>query len=205
MSEADVRTDGESGTAPEGQADTNAQAHGETPGIRTATIQWRDQGPLFATRADATGLAYLRGLVAGEGVAPPVAQVLGIDVVKADPGVVRFTMPVQDYFTNHLGFLAGGILSAVVDAALGCAVLSAVPADKDIVTLDLNVDFLRPVREIAGPVTVDAEVVHLGRNRGLAPCRVVDADGRLCAVGKSSCLIRDKAPDGARTAEEGAR
>ncbi|MFE7415151.1 PaaI family thioesterase [Streptomyces laurentii] len=205
MSEADVRTDGESGTAPEGQADADAQAHGQTPGVHTATLQWRDQGPLFATRADATGLAYLRGLVAGEGVAPPVAQVLGIEVVKADPGVVRFTMPVQDHFTNHLGFLAGGILSTVVDAALGCAVLSAVPADKDIVTLDLNVDFLRPVREIAGPVTVDAEVVHLGRNRGLASCRVVDADGRLCAVGKSSCLIRDKAPDAARTAEEGAR
>ncbi|OKI26161.1 hypothetical protein A6A07_29730 [Streptomyces sp. CB03911] len=119
---------------------------------------------------------------------------LGIEVVKADPGTVQFTMPVKNFFTNHLGVLAGGILSTVIDSALGCAILSAIPGDKDIVTLDLNVDFLRPVHEASGLVTVEAEVVHLGRNRGLASCRAVDSAGRLCAVAKSSCLIRDKAP-----------
>lgn len=74
----------------------------------TATIEWRDQGPLFATQAEATGLSYLRGLISGDVVAPPVAQVLGIEVVKADPGRVQFTMPVKNFFTNHLGLLAGG-------------------------------------------------------------------------------------------------
>ncbi|MFC9931756.1 PaaI family thioesterase [Streptomyces sp. NPDC127190] len=164
------------------------------PTTHTATLEWRDQGPLFATQADATGLSYLRGLVSGEIVAPPVAQVLGIAVVKADPGTVQFTMPVKNFFTNHLGLLSGGILSTLIDSALGCAILSAIPEDKDIVTLDLNVDFLRPVHEASGLVTVDAEVVHLGRNRGLASCRVVDSDGKLCAVGKSSCLVRTKRP-----------
>ncbi|MCZ7415188.1 MULTISPECIES: PaaI family thioesterase [unclassified Streptomyces] len=165
-----------------------------SPRTHTATIEWQDQGPLFATNSSASGLSYLRGLISGEVVAPPVAQVLGISVVKADPGAVQFTMPVKNFFTNHLGVLAGGILSTLVDSALGCSILSAIPEDKDIVTLDLNVDFLRPVRGEEGLVTVDAEVVHLGRNRGLASCRVIDADGRLCAVGKSSCLVRSKAP-----------
>ncbi|WP_329620738.1 PaaI family thioesterase [Streptomyces sp. NBC_01255] len=164
------------------------------PSTHTATLEWRDQGPLFATQADATGLTYLRGLISGDIVAPPVAQVLGIAVVKADPGTVQFTMPVKNFFTNHLGLLAGGILSTLIDSALGCAILSAIPEDKDIVTLDLNVDFLRPVREASGLITVDAEVVHIGRNRGLASCQVVDSEGRLCAVGKSSCLVRSKAP-----------
>ncbi|MDH6222922.1 PaaI family thioesterase [Streptomyces pseudovenezuelae] len=170
----------------------------------TATIEWRDQGPLFATQAEATGLSYLRGLISGDIVAPPVAQVLGIEVVKADPGTVQFTMPVRNFFTNRLGLLAGGILSTVMDSALGCSILSAIPEDKDIVTLDLNVDFLRPVHGAPGLVTVDAEVVHFGRNRGLASCRVVDSKDRLCAVGKSSCLIRDKAP-APKGAAEGSR
>ncbi|MCG0283826.1 PaaI family thioesterase [Streptomyces sp. PSAA01] len=161
---------------------------------RTAVIEWRNQGPLFATQAGMTGLDYLHGLISGEIVAPPVAQVLGISVLKADRGRVQFSMPVKNFFTNHLGFLAGGILSTVIDSALGCSILSAIPNDRDIVTLDLNVDFLRPVREASGAVTVDAEVVHLGRNRGLATCRVVDETGALCAVGKSSCLVRPKAP-----------
>ncbi|MDH6623211.1 uncharacterized protein (TIGR00369 family) [Streptomyces sp. LBL] len=166
------------------------------PNKHTATIEWQDQGPLFATQAEATGLSYLRGLISGEIVSPPVAQALDIRVVKADPGVVQFTMPVKTYFTNHLGFLAGGILSTIIDSALGCAILTLVPGDKDIVTLDLNVDFLRPIQEAPGLITVDAEVVHLGRNRGLATCRAIGPDGRLHAVGKSSCLIRDKAPAG---------
>ncbi|MEE1753807.1 PaaI family thioesterase [Streptomyces sp. SP18CS02] len=162
------------------------------PRTHVATFEWREQGPIFATRADESGLSYLQGLVSGEIVPPPVAQVLGIEVTKAEPGAVQFTMPVKNFFTNHLGFLAGGILSTVIDSALGCSILASITPDKDIVTLDLNVDFLRPVSEASGLITVDAEVVHLGRNRGLASCRAVDSEGRLCAVGKSSCLVRDK-------------
>jgi uncharacterized protein (TIGR00369 family) len=165
-----------------------------TPAAHSITFSWREQGPLFAADAEQSGLEYLRGLASGDIVPPPVAQVLGITVVGADPGKVRITMPVRGYLINHLGFLAGGILSTAIDAALGCAVLSAVAPDRDIVTLDVNVDFVRPVTEASGLVTVDAEVVHLGRSRGLATCRALDSDQQLCAVGKSSCLIRSKSP-----------
>jgi uncharacterized protein (TIGR00369 family) len=163
------------------------------PPIRTATFEWREQGSSFASNLEASGLGYLRGLSTGEIVSPPVAQVLGIAVVRADPGRVQFTMPVREFFANHLGFLAGGILSTALDSALGCAVLCAINPSKDMVTLDLNVDFLRPVNEASGLITVDAEAVYLGRNRGLATCRAIDSAGRLVAIGKSSCLIRDKA------------
>jgi uncharacterized protein (TIGR00369 family) len=164
--------------------------------VRTVVVEWRDPGPLFATRPMDSGLEYLRGLASGQVVPPPVAQSLGIEVVSADPGKVRFTMPVKDFLINHLGLLAGGIVGTVIDIALGCAVLSAVRPDQDIVTLDLKVEFLRPVAQESGPVTVDAEVVHLGKSRALAMGRASDGEGRLCAVGTSNCLIRPK-PGGA--------
>ncbi|MFH8387704.1 PaaI family thioesterase [Kitasatospora sp. NPDC018058] len=159
---------------------------------RVATLSWREPGALFATRREESGLEYLRGLMSGEVTPPPVAQVLGITMVNADPGRVRFDMPVHGFVVNHLGFLAGGILSTVIDSALGCAVLSAAAADQDIVTADLSVDFLRPVKTVDGSVTVDAELVHLGRSRAVATCRALDADQRLCAIGRSTCLIRPK-------------
>jgi uncharacterized protein (TIGR00369 family) len=164
----------------------------DTTTSHSATLAWRDQGPLFATNATLSGLEYLRGLIDGTVVAPPVAQVLGIEVIRADEGSVEFSMPVREYFLNHLGLLAGGILSTVMDTALGCSILAAVKPDDDIVTLDLNVDFLRPVRGTSGPVTVTATVVSLGRSRALATCEATDATGQVCAVGKSSCLIRPK-------------
>jgi uncharacterized protein (TIGR00369 family) len=162
---------------------------------RTHSVQlrWQDPGPLFASRPDDSGLDYLRGMADGEVLRPPVAQALGIEVVSADPGKVRFSMPVHPFLLNHLGFLAGGIVSTVMDVALGCAVLSAVRPDQDIVTVDLRVEFLRPVTAQGAEVVVDAEVVHLGRNRALAECRAVDGAGRLVAVGSGNCLIRPKA------------
>jgi uncharacterized protein (TIGR00369 family) len=166
----------------------------ETTAPHRAMLEWHDQGPLLATKADMSGLDYLTGLVEGRIVAPPVAQVMDIAVVSAEQGRVQFSMPVKEFFTNHLGVLAGGILSTVMDSALGCAVLSLVKPDDDIVTLDLNIDFLRPIRRNSGPVTVNAEVVSLGRSRALSTCQAVDVEGRICAIGKSSCLIRPKAP-----------
>lgn len=163
-----------------------------TTTARSTTFRWQEPGPLFATRPELSGLQYLQGMLNGDVLPPPVVQALGITLVRAEPGVVRFAMPVPDHLVNHLGFLAGGILSTVVDAALASAVLSVITPDQDIVTLDLNVDFLRPVVVACGSVTVDAEVVHLGRNRGLATCRAVDSNQRVCAIGKSTCLIRPK-------------
>jgi uncharacterized protein (TIGR00369 family) len=165
----------------------------ETPDqTNSVVLSWRDQGPLFASRPEASGLEYLRAMAAGDVLRPPVAQALGIEVVSADPGKVRFSMPVHAFLMNHLGFLAGGIVSTVMDVALGCAVLSVVRPDQDIVSVDLRVEFLRPVTAAGEEVAVDAEVVHLGRNRALAECRAVDGAGKLVAVGSGNCLIRPK-------------
>jgi uncharacterized protein (TIGR00369 family) len=156
-------------------------------------LRWRDQGPLFATRPHDSGLEYLRAIANGEVLQPPVAQALGIEVVSADPGKVRFSMPVHAFLTNHLGVLVGGAVSTVMDIALGCAVLSAAQPDQDMVTVDLRVEFLRPVTADGEEIVVDAEVVHLGRNRALAEGRAVDGTGKLVAVGSSNCLVRPKA------------
>ena len=156
-------------------------------------LRWEDPGPLFATRPDSSGLDYLRGMADGEVLRPPVAQALGIEVAAADPGKVRFSMPVHAFLINHLGVLAGGIVSTVMDVALGCAALSAIRPDQDIVTVDLRVEFLRPVTAECREVVVDAEVVHLGRNRALSECRATDGAGKLFAVGSGNCLIRPKA------------
>lgn len=158
------------------------------------TLNWQQQGDLFVTKPDMTGLSYLEGLARGEIVMPPVAQVMGIRVVSARRGAVQFTMTVMEPFFNHLGFLAGGVLATGLDSALGCAVLSVLDADMDIVTLDLNVDFLRAVDPRVKLLVIDAEVSHHGRARGLATGRVTDENGRVYAIGKGNCLIRPKIP-----------
>ncbi|MDQ3403974.1 MAG: PaaI family thioesterase [Actinomycetota bacterium] len=160
--------------------------------MKSLTVSWQEQGALFATKADMSGLDYLRGLISGDIVRPPVAQVMGLRPVEVEAGLVRFEMDVLEPFTNHLGFLAGGAVATGLDSAMGCAVLSAIEPDLDIVTLDLSLDFLRPVGPSVPTLYIEGRVSYLGRNRGLATGTVADADGRVLATGKSNCLVRSK-------------
>ena len=123
---------------------------------------------------------------------PPVTQAIGISVKEVTPGHVTFLLDAPEFLTNHLGFVAGGILATALDSALGCAALSALDAALDIVTLDLTIDFLRPTHYGAGTLTIDADAVYVGRNRSLSTGRITGPDGKLVASGKSNCLIRAK-------------
>lgn len=165
---------------------------GKTPAAtRAATLVWQDAdlAELDARSRGISGLEFIRGMIDDQVPRPPVAQALGIVVVSADLGRVHFRMEPQPFMTNHLGVVAGGMLSTALDAALGCAVLTLLPAETDVVSLDLSVDFLRPVLAAGGPVSFFAEVVHSGRRRALAQGRVLDAQERLCVHGRSSCLL----------------
>jgi uncharacterized protein (TIGR00369 family) len=136
-----------------------------------------------------TGLEFIRGMIDDSVPRPPVAQALGISVMDVDLGAVTFRLTPADYMANHLGLVAGGILATALDAALGCSILTALPQDRDIVTLDLSLDFLAPVRLNGGPVSLVARTVHVGSRRALAHGQVLDGTGKLCATGRSSCLV----------------
>lgn len=161
---------------------------------RQSSLSWMeaDTEQLHERARALTGLEFIRGMIDDSVPRPPVAQALGIEVVEVGPGTVTFRLAPAPYMTNHLGIVAGGILATALDAALGCAVLTTLPLDRDIVTLDLSVDFLAPVRSNGGPVSFIARTVHLGSRRALAHGEVLDDSGRLCATGRSSCLVTAK-------------
>lgn len=75
------------------------------------------------------------------------------------------------------GVAHGGALATLLDTALTFALIAA--ADRDWATVDLRVDYLRPVA--IDEVSVRARVVHAGRRTGRAEGEVVDASGATCA------------------------
>ena len=165
-------------------------------GRRSASVQW-DEVDLAGLRERSrgrTGLAFVQDMVGDRLARPPVAQALGVHVLSAEPGRVRFGLDVRPWMVNHLGVVAGGLLGTALDIALGCAALTTQAADSDIVTLDLDVDFLRPVLAGASDqrLPVEAQVVHDGRRRVLAIGELFDTQGRLCVTGRSSCLVQSK-------------
>lgn len=87
---------------------------------------------------------------------------------------------------NPQGSLHGGVLCYVADMAMGMAWASGVAAGETFSTIELKINFFRPVWK--GRLTADAKVVRRGKTVGYVECEVKDEQGRLVAKSSSTCM-----------------
>jgi uncharacterized protein (TIGR00369 family) len=156
-----------------------------------------DHDPVDAARtlAQLDGLSALRAMIAGELPPPPIATLLGFDLVEVDEGRVVFTaVPGPEHY-NPIGMVHGGLAATLIDSAAGCAVHTTLPVGTGYTTTDVQVRFVRPITRDTGRIECIGEVVHRGRTLVTAEARVV-AGERLLAHGTASLLIL---PSDART------
>lgn len=107
---------------------------------------------------------------------PPAALLLGLDIDAVLEGAITFAFTTDDRFSNG-ATTHGGILAAVADFALSTAVLTQLDAGADVVTTNLNVTYLRPVR-LGGRHRCEGRVVHQGRSVAHAEAVMTDDAGR---------------------------
>ena len=131
-------------------------------------------------------LADLKRVVAGELDPPPVAALVGMRLVEIEEGRAVFELDAGPQHASPLGTLHGGILCDVADAAMGCAHASCLQAGESFTTLELKINFLKPVWR--GRLTAVARVVKAGRTVGLVDCQITDESGSLVAFATSTCL-----------------
>src|SRR5215213_935497 len=104
-----------------------------------------------------------------------------VEPVVVDHGrAVLAYMPTEGEY-NPMGSVHGGVLAAVLDTAMGYAVHSLLGAGDTFATAELRTSYRRPVTVGAGPLRVEAGVLHQGRETALSESRIVDAEGRLFA------------------------
>lgn len=119
-------------------------------------------------------------------VPPPVAELVGIDFVRAADGECVMEMEVGERHANPMGTVHGGILCDLADAAMGMAFFSTLGDGESFTTLELKINFLRPFW--TGKLVATGCVVSRGKTVGLAECDVRDVEGRLVARASSTCL-----------------
>jgi uncharacterized protein (TIGR00369 family) len=85
-----------------------------------------------------------------------------------------------------MGTLHGGILCDVADAAMGMAFAATLDEGESFTTLELKINFLRPVRN--GRLIATGRLVHAGRSIGFLECDVVDEKDELVARASSTCV-----------------
>jgi uncharacterized protein (TIGR00369 family) len=132
-------------------------------------------------------LEQIQRMKSGELPLPPIFGLIGFKLTKVDPGQVVCTMESDpERQANPMGTIHGGVLCDLADAAMGLSFASTLAADESFTTLELKINFLRPVWRAT--LTAEGRVVSRGRTVGLVECSVVDEQGRLIAKATSTCL-----------------
>ena len=128
-------------------------------------------------------------------VPPPVAELLGIELVGTEGGECTMKLEAGQKHSNPMGTLHGGVIGDLADAAMGMAYYSTLEPGESFATLELKVNFLRPFG--TGTLIARGWVVHRGRTVGMTECDVVDERDRLIAKATGTCMtLRDEAAEG---------
>ena len=129
-------------------------------------------------------------------------QVLGLKILAAHPGDVRATFDMRPELVGHYSYgrLHGGVISAVLDAMGGLALMVGIaerhPHDNTaqvmqrfakMGTIDLRVDFLR--QGIGTQFVATAETTRLGGRIGSTQMRLVNQDGTLIATAAAAYVV----------------
>jgi uncharacterized protein (TIGR00369 family) len=139
------------------------------------------------------GLSFLRGLIEGRYPAPPFSCATNVYLTEAEHGRVIFVgEPSADFF-NPLGTIHGGWTSAILDSAMACAVHTTLASGQGYTTVEMKLNFVRPILPSSGRLTCEGAVVHRGGTLATSEGKLFDAKGRLLAHGTETCMIFDAA------------
>jgi uncharacterized protein (TIGR00369 family) len=145
--------------------------------------------PLVESRHSLSGLEFFQRMVAGELKPPPMVSLLGLRITEAEAGRVVFTGTAIEEFYNGLGVAHGGWAATLLDSALGCAINTLQPAGRMFTTLELKINYTRPITREAGEMRCEATVLYSGNRTATADARVVGRDGKLYAHATTTCIV----------------
>ena len=139
-----------------------------------------------------TGLDFLRRIIAGEFPNVPIGDTLNFRITEVESGrVVLVGRPDRSSY-NLLGTVHGGWAASILDTAMALAAMSALDEHNRHTTLDIRINYLRPITLDTGEVRAEGKLIQGGRRVAYCEGRLTDAAGKLLCHGTSSCLIFPK-------------
>jgi uncharacterized protein (TIGR00369 family) len=156
---------------------------------RTKTVTWYDPAATVTGGAGLTGLDFMLAILEGRIPPAPMAQLLGMQPVQVERGLVRFTCTPDESVYNPIGIVHGGLVCTLLDSVAGCAVHTTLEAGTGYTSIDITVNYVRAVTLASGTLVATGRVTKPGRRVALAGADVHDGAGRLVATATSNCLV----------------
>ena len=118
---------------------------------------------------------------------PAIAKTLGFKLIEVGPGTATMEIVVDaDKHANPMGTIHGGVLCDIADAAIGTAHATGLEEGESFTSLDLQINFFRPVWN--GRIRAVAKPVNLGRQSNRYVCDILKDDDKLVAQVTSTVM-----------------
>lgn len=139
----------------------------------------------FFTKVAETGEAPAEG---SRFIYPPtIAKTLGFRLTEVGPGTATMELVADtETHANPKGTIHGGVLCDIADAAIGTAHATSLREDQSFTSIDLQINFFRPVWN--GRIRAVAKPVNVGRQISRYVCDILRDDDKLVAQVSSTVM-----------------
>jgi uncharacterized protein (TIGR00369 family) len=135
-----------------------------------------------------SGIDYFRAMAAGEIPRTPMGELLDLRITEVEEGRVVFVAEATAAHNNTTGYAHGGFAATLLDSAMGCAINTMSPQGKVYTTVELKINYMRPIHNGVGQLRCEGKILHVGKRVGTAEGRVFDSQGKLYAHGSTTCI-----------------
>ncbi len=126
------------------------------------------------------------------GSAGPSMKFFNLKYENNDNEVFRFSALFPEQSANPMGYVQGGMISAVLDDATSVVMISGYKGEKAPLTTDLHVLFHRPMP--LGEARIEVKIIKLGNRSATAEGRIYSTDNKLVATLLHSAQPVDRQP-----------
>ena len=117
---------------------------------------------------------------------------LNLRIVSIGPSAVTLALPVAPELVHGGGVLCGQAILAAADTAMLLAMIASLGEFRPMTTVQLQVNFVRPVPGTCSEVAVVAEVLRTGKSLSYGEVRFSAPEGRLVAHATTSYALLDR-------------
>jgi uncharacterized protein (TIGR00369 family) len=118
---------------------------------------------------------------------PAIAKTLGFKLIEVGPGTATMEIVADtEKHANPMGTIHGGVFCDIADAAIGTAHATTLDEGESFTSLDLQINFFRPVWN--GRVRAVAKAVNVGRKISRYVCDILRDDDKLVAQVTSTVM-----------------
>jgi uncharacterized protein (TIGR00369 family) len=118
----------------------------------------------------------------------PFLHAIHMEPLEIGVGTGSLRIVLEEQHLRYGGIMHGGVATALLDTALGLAAATKAPPQHNVVTAQMNVNFIKAAR--AGEELIgSAEVMHFGRRTCVCRASIRTPDGELIASGSGTLLF----------------